>query len=882
MKLPSLFPVACFAGGILLFGKLSTHPHVTPRVYILAAALLILCAYFTLRQRWIFTAAFLGAGTWISLGAAAASLERMSAPANLASTLIEAGKLDASAALRWRGRLRSDPLQLPYGTRYEIALDEVETSAGEIPVTGGLRLTSYRDESKIAAPLSVRAGDEVECLARVSTIRNYGDPGSFDYRAYLARQGIELQGTLRSDQLLTIVDRPQWPAISDRLARARGRLLRSIDGLLASKPDEAALARAMLLGDRSFVEHDRVLEYQTTGVYHVLVLAGLHVAALAAFFIWAGRRLRLSLFWRTLLTLAALAAYAGIVEDRPPIIRAVLMAALYLSARLLFRRMDLLNIAALAALAILVARPSEISDPSFLLSFSAVGIIGALAVPWIEKSSMPYVRGLHHLADVSRDAAHPPRVIQFRIEMRAAAGWLSARLPRFAAAHGPGLVAGPLRMGLYLWEMMVLSTILQFGMLPPLAYYFHRVALAGPFANVPAVLLTGLIVPIGFFTLAASLVSHTVAGFLSKFLGLLLWMLDTSVRWFSQWHFASYRIPEPPILLIAIFTAVAIALSAVIRSRLSGLWQWGATGALLTAAALIATYPFAPRFAANKLELTVLDVGQGDSLFLSFPRGHTMLVDAGGELGSFHSGGMNAGIDMGEDVVSPYLWSRGIKQIDVIALTHPHEDHFGGLPAVLENFRVRELWVGRDIQNEAYRHVLALARERGVRVLHKKQGESFNFDGVSGSILWPDNVDGFESANNDDSLVIRLTDGSQSLLLTGDIERPSERKILADNQDVSTNFLKVAHHGSKTSTNEPFLEAAHPAFAAISVGRNNTFGHPSPEVVDRLEAAGVRIYRTDLDGAITAITNGRSLNVSTFLHSSPPTPTRATFIAATP
>ena len=404
-------------------------------------------------------------------------------------------------------------------------------------------------------------------------VRNFGNPGSFDYRGYLARQDIQLQGTLRSDQLLTIVGHPRL-TISDRLARARGRLLNSIDDLFASQPDQAALARAMLLGDRSFVEHDRVIEFQKTGVYHVLVLAGLHVGALTAFFIWAGRRLRLALLSRTLLTLGALAAYAGIVEDRPPIVRAVLMAALYLSARLLFRRMDLLNIAALSALAILVARPSEISDASFLLSFSAVGTIGALAVPWIATSSEPYLRGLRHLTDVSRDAIHAPRVIQFRMEMRAAVAWLSARLPRFAGPHGSSFVVAPLRMGLYLWELMVLSAILQLGMLPPLAYYFHRVTLAGPFANVPAVLLTGLAVPIGFFTLAASLVSHALAGFLAKILGFILAMLDASVQWFARWHGASYRIPGPPLALIALFAALAITLSVVIRSRLSGWWQW--------------------------------------------------------------------------------------------------------------------------------------------------------------------------------------------------------------------------------------------------------------------------------------------------------------------
>ena len=156
-------------------------------------------------------------------------------------------------------------------------------------------------------------------------------------------------------------------------------------------------------------------------------------------------------------------------------------------------------------------------------------------------------------------------------------------------------------------------------------------------------------------------------------------MLDAAVRWFAGWHGASYRIPGPSVALMAIFVGFAIALSAAIRMRRNLWWPSSVAIALLATAVIIATHPFPPRLTPQRLELTVLDVGQGDSLFLSFPRGRTMLVDAGGELGNFHSGGMRSGIDVGEDVVSPYLWSRGLKQIDVVALTHAHEDHLGGL-----------------------------------------------------------------------------------------------------------------------------------------------------------------------------------------------------------
>jgi competence protein ComEC len=866
MKLPSLWPVVCFAGGILLSGKFAPHLHLAPRFFLLAAAFLLLSGFVQLHRNWVVPAFIAAAAAWLCLGCAAAGLERISVPANLASSLIESGKLDSSVALRWRGRLRADPLALPWGTRYEINVEGVESAAGLMPVSAGLRVTSYSEEPNAAASPLARAGDRVEVLARAFPVRNFGNPGSFDDRGYLALQGIHLQGTLRNDRLLTILEHPRL-TISDRLARTRGRLLRSINDIFVSHPDEGALARAMLLGDRSFVEHDHVVAFQQTGVYHVLVLAGLHVGALTAFFIWAGRRLRLALFPRTLLTLLVLAAYVGIVEDRPPILRAALMAALYLSARLLHRRMDPLNVVAVSALGILAVRPSEIRDASFLLSFAAVGIIGALAVPWIAHTSEPYLRGLEHLTDVSRDVSHTPRVIQFRIELRAAIAWIAARLPRPAAPFGRGLLVVPLRTGLYLWELMVISAILQLGMLPPLAYYFHRVTLAGPLANIPAVLLTGLIVPLGFFTLATSLVWHSLAIWLAKLLGFLLAMLDKSVGWFAAWHRASYRIPEPPLILIAAFGAIVVLLSGAIRSR-RRVWQLSATMTLFLAAILIATHPFAPNLNANNLEVTVLDVGQGDCLFVAFPGGRTMLVDAGGALGSFHAGGMRSGLDIGEDVVSPYLWSRGLKQIEVVALTHAHQDHIGGLPAVLENFRVQELWVGRDIGIATYQQVLAIAWQRGVRVMHMKEGDAFARGVVSGNILWPEEVTEHQTAQNDDSLVMRLTDGSQSMLLSGDIERPSERKILAENETVDADFLKVAHHGSRTSTIDAFLSKSHPSFAAISAGRDNSFGHPSPEVVERLEAAGVRVYRTDRDGAITATTDGSSLTVSTFLHAS--------------
>jgi len=865
MKLPALWIVAAFAAGIALAGLQPAMPLLQPKVWLAFAGAALLAGFGLLLRSRSSSAWVLAIIAWTFLGAAAARLEPRPMPANHVIIMVAQHRVDTSEALRWRGRLRQDPVRLPWGRRYELDLEEVEVAGEGIPVAGGLRVSYFRSPEAPEALPVLRAGDRVEALVRARVPHNFGNPGAFDARGFLVRENIHLTGSLRSAELLHKLDEPP-PALAHRMARARGRLLERLDALFAAAPGRAAVLRAMLLGDRSFIDHERAEAFQKSAAYHVLVIAGLHVAALAGFALWAGRRLRFSPLASTVLTLAVLAGYVAIVEDRPPILRAALMGAIYLCARLLVRRVELLNTAAAAALLILVSRPSALADPSFQLSFLAVGTIGALAVPWIDRSSEPYRRALDHLSDSTRDGAHAPRAAQFRLDARAAAGWLGRRLPGRLAARAAPLVTVPCAGAFRLWEIFVLSFVLQIGMLPLLALYFHRVSLAGPLANIPAVLLTGVIVPIGFLTLGASMVWQALAGALAEVLGALVAALVASVEWFTRWAWASYRIPGPPALLLAAFFAAMVLMALALRSA-RGRWLLPAGVLLATFSTAIAIYPFAPNLERGRLEVTVLDVGQGDSLFVAFPGGRTMLIDAGGALGVPRSSGARTGVDVGEQVVSQYLWYRGLKQLDVVALTHAHQDHLGGLGAVIENFRVRELWVGRDVASPAFQALLEHARARGVCVVHRLRGTTFTWEGVAGRVLWPDTSDEVPSAKNNDSMVLRLEHGSLALLLPGDIEGPVERELLADGDPLAADFLKVAHHGSKTSTSAKWLAQVAPRTAAISVGENNTFGHPNSDVLERLRAAGVRVLRTDRDGAITALSDAQALRIRCFAQS---------------
>jgi competence protein ComEC len=323
--------------------------------------------------------------------------------------------------------------------------------------------------------------------------------------------------------------------------------------------------------------------------------------------------------------------------------------------------------------------------------------------------------------------------------------------------------------------------------------------------------------------------------------------------------------------LIALFLAAGVLLAATARA-LNPWRTWAARGAavvLASSALTIATFPFAPRWRAGNLELSVLDVGQGDSLFVVSPHGRTLLIDAGGSFGGFSGHEEHNGIDPGEDAVSPYLWSRGFQKLDVVALTHAHQDHIGGLTAILQNFRVGTLWIGREVDSAALASLEKLAREKKTSIVHEIRGNAISWDGVDATFLWPEISSGevAMAAKNNDSLVLRLKYGDRTFLLPGDAEKQAESTMLDENGETAlrADVLKVGHHGSKNSTMPGFLAAVHPRVAVISAGEHNPYGHPNPELLERLQAAGIRILRTDRDGAVHILTDGNQLQVSCFV-----------------
>jgi competence protein ComEC len=256
-----------------------------------------------------------------------------------------------------------------------------------------------------------------------------------------------------------------------------------------------------------------------------------------------------------------------------------------------------------------------------------------------------------------------------------------------------------------------------------------------------------------------------------------------------------------------------------------------------------------PDLSPGKLEITAIDVAQGDSLFVVTPEGKTLLVDGGGILGNASN------FDIGEDVVSTYLWARGVSHLDAVALSHPHADHIGGLPAVLRNFHPAQLWVAPSPPNAAYAALISQARTSEISVHLLAAGDSLQFGSAKVQVLAPlTRINFSERRGNDDSLILKISYGSTSVLLEGDAERRTERLIIPELGAV--NLLKVAHHGSSTSSIPQIIDSLRPHYAVISVGKFNRYGHPRPEVVERLSESGACTFRTDLEGALSFYLDG--------------------------
>lgn len=679
----------------------------------------------------------------------------------------------------------------------------LDSSSGMRPIEGRFRLNLYTPE------VPFEYGDRLEMEIRLRTPQQFRNPGAFQYADYREREGWSGVAGLNDLTRVKKVGEGGIPLIKG-LYRWRERIRVAILSRLEGIP--AALLMSLIIGETGYLTDEIREAFAASGTTHILSISGSHLA-LVSFLIFGTTRwlilrlpspllLRISLWkvpsqWAALATAGPVTFYAFLAGGEVATLRSLTMILVYLFSVWINRRGDIKISLAFAALLIVLFHPQSIFDVSFQLSFLSVLSI-ALVIEWSE-AAFPAV-----------PSEAPP-----------------SRFQKYVT--GPG-------------KRMLISTLgATLGSAPLTLYYFHRFSWVGLIANFVIVPLAGwVIIPFGLLSSIASLFLEEGFPFSAwhQWLGMFYYRVTAFFAGFpgSDVHFSS-----PPLLIVLLFYGVVFSL--LLRQV-----SWKALLSITVAFFLFFLGWEGLRLPPERLRVTFIDVGQGDATLIEFPGGKTMLVDGG-------SGGL---FNIGKIAVTPYLQERRIGRIDYLVGTHPQMDHMGGLAYIVRKFDVGEVWTdGITREVSFYRDFLAALDQKGLSS-RKITGSDppMEIDGCRIDFLNPpERADLDEKTSNNQSIVLHLScpalgKGGVSFLLTGDIEMKGEEAILEKNVPLKSTFLKVPHHGSHSSSGKAFLSTVSPEVALFSVGAHNSYRHPHPEVLAAYEASGIKIYRTDRDGAL--------------------------------
>lgn len=577
-----------------------------------------------------------------------------------------------------------DADQTPGALSIDVQVDAIEEvtpeSAAMVPIAGGVRLSVVTRNAGDLPP--VGCGDRIEVPVQMRVPERYRDPGAWQYADYLLEQGIGAQASVRTERLAvtprgaaTLQCRlyavQSWAAarLASYVNSAPNRRLPKLFRLSA---DDAGMLGAMLFGDRSRLTHRQRLGFERTGSFHLFVVSGMHVALVAGGIFWIARRLRLREWAATALTLTATVAYALTTGFGAPVQRALWMMAVFLVSRLLSRDRSVLNALGAAALVVLVWSPAALFEASFQMTFLAIVAIGGIAVPMGERSFLRYGQAARHLGEVWRDVGFDPPLAQMRVMLRL---WGAALAEVFGGWAAP-IPAISLQVVVWAAELVLIGAVAETVMALPMAVYFHRATMFALPTNMVSVPLVAVLVPMAVATFCGTLLGPWAAALPGAVTAAMLHGIAGAIGAVSRVRTADIRVPGPVWWVAALAVLCwAICCWAV---RQSSRWAMAAA-LLLPVSATMVLWPEKAFTTEGRLEVTAIDVGQGDSLFLVEPDGRTMLVDAGGPVGGVDEArAATSRFDVGEEVVSPYLWSRRFRRLDVLTLTHAHSDHMGG------------------------------------------------------------------------------------------------------------------------------------------------------------------------------------------------------------
>lgn len=651
---------------------------------------------------------------------------------------------------------------------------------------------------------SLQIGEQVVLTGELVLPDGERNPGDFNYREFLAAQGIT--ALLRCRNAETISRQPadgfNW---RKPLQIVREGVARHIHQF--SSGDNAALLLGLLLGERAELSDDVRDAFVRTGLVHILAVSGSHVGFVLLIVLALGEVLRLPRVPKSLFAGFALIFFTALTGFNPPVTRATIMALIFLCGKLIERDGNVYNTLAIAALIILFDEPRQLFQLGFQLSFAAV-------------------LGMIYLYE-------PMIGVLNRFFAGLARRWpILDKMPDVLKRAGSAVLA-----------LLVISIAAQLATAPIIAHAFGRVPALAIWGNLP-------VIPLAFWVVASTTVACAIMplwkfggeafGAAADFgAGLMLdftkWLADTPGAYTDGIKFS--------LATIVLFT---LAIIIIVE------WRSSIRRFALPAFLVVANFVVWQSAIAEpvKMRVTFFDIGQGDAALVEFSGGKRMLIDAGPA---------QPGFDSGSRTIVPFLMRRGIRHLDAIIVTHPHNDHDGGVPSVLRSVRVDTLYGGIDADTTKRSYLEQVADSLRVPRVALCAGRRLQqFAPVELLVLHPP-LNQTTPSTNDASVVVRIICGNVSFLFSGDAELWSETQLTRFGDILDSEILKVGHHGSRTSSSPEFVGHITPNWAVVSVGKRNRFKHPNPEVMERLRSMGAQVIRLDENGAAIFCTNGEEL-----------------------
>lgn len=635
-------------------------------------------------------------------------------------------------------------------------------------------------------------GKRIRISGEISVPSKSRNPKLFDYQLYLKSNDIYTIATSAASGIKVMPAKIR--VIPNLLSRFKFGFIEK----LSKHMDEQSvgLLVGVLFGDKNYMDQDIYDAFQKNGTAHILSVSGIHIAIIYGFLESLFNKKNSKV--KDVFIAAVLLMYAALSEFSPPVSRSVFMIIVYIASKLFFRRYDLTSSTSFTALALMLQNPFVLFNTGFQLTYAAVFSIAAVQ-PFIEN--------------------------KIKIKNKAS-------------------------------ELIGPMIAVNAGLIPITAYIFNYFSWSSFFMNIPVIILSDIILPIGFFLMILSF----LGGYLFIFACLTEEFLIKSMIWINKLTvnegIGFINIPSPSVIVIFAYYLVLFYFASELRitfkpKNREKLIAFVLGGLLILCIAV-------PNF-KNEKDIIFLDVGQGDCIHVRTPKGRNILIDGGGS--------KDPKYDVGKRILLPYLYKNGAYKIDLAVISHFDTDHYQGIYSIMKEMKIDRMasFEGNRI---THKKLMDEMKTYCSEIVFLKKGDRLDIeDGIWMKVLYPETEREYSANNieNEACLVLELFYKNKKILFTGDIDADAEKRIISEVSDLNADIVKVPHHGSKYSSSKEFISKVNPKAAIIQVGKNN-FGHPDPSVIERYKKEDIMIFRTDYDGAVMIdIENGKT-SIETMLN----------------